>query len=276
MPTNFRDAGFFPKFLRSLSLCLLATSAASSQGALAADGRDPEAWHNRIAVYLWMAGLDGTTGNRLREGEIDASFSDILDNFEAGFMLDYRGMKGRWGVGLDLIYLNISPSPSVTGPNPAPIGPRTVSAQGDVDVKQWIVDFTGRYEIRTGLELLAGGRYVNLDVDADVSLPGPQQNRLKISDGESWVDPIIGAEYRGRFPNSDKWRYVLHGDIGGFGISSDLTWQLYGYVGYQPTNEWTIYGGYRHMKIDYEANNRASFFYDMAIAGPVLGVAYSF
>jgi hypothetical protein len=88
-------------------------------------------------------------------------------------MLDYRRKKVKWGVGLDLIYLNIGPSPTITGPNPGPAGPPTVSAEGDVDLKQWIVDFTGRYEVTPGFELLAGGRYVDLDVDATINLPGP-------------------------------------------------------------------------------------------------------
>ena len=37
-----------------------------------------------------------------------------------------------------------------------------------------------------------------------------------------------------------------------------------------------VYGGYRHMKIVYEADNLPNFFYDMAIGGPVLGVGYNF
>ena len=237
---------------------------------------DTGAWQNRIAVYFWGAGLDGTTGNRLQAGDIEASFSDILENFEAGFMLDYRGKKGKWGLGLDLIYLNLNPNPTISGPNPFPVGPPTISAGGDVSVKQWVVDFTGRYEVTSSLELLAGGRYVDLDIEAKLTLPDPAQSQLKISGKDSWVDPIIGAEYRGRFPNTEKWRYILHGDVGGFGVSSDLTWQLYGYVAYQPSSEWLVYGGYRHMEIDYEADNQAKFFYDMAFGGPVLGVGYNF
>lgn len=64
---------------------------------LAVDGEGNNEWQHRTAVYLWMAGLDGTTGNRIQAGDIEASFSDILNNFEAGFMLDYRGKKGKWG-----------------------------------------------------------------------------------------------------------------------------------------------------------------------------------
>lgn len=261
--------------VRGFALSFALTFAAFPHAVSAVDGDDRGTWQNRIGVYLWMAGLDGTSGNRLQAGEVEASFSDIMENLQAGFMLDYRGKKDKWGLGLDLIYLNINPNSTVRGPNPAPVGPPILSAESDVDIKQWIVDFTGRYEVTPNFELLAGGRYVDLDIDAKVAL-GPQQKQLEVSGKDSWVDPIIGGEYRGRFPNTEKWRYILHGDIGGFGVSSDLTWQLYGYVGYQPSREWSIYGGYRYMKIDYEADNRTNFFYDMAVGGPVLGVAYAF
>lgn len=59
-------------------------------------------------------------------------------------------------------------------------------------------------------------------------------------------------------------------------MNSDLTWQLFGYVGCRPTPKWLIYGGYRHLAIDYESDNQAEFFYDMEVGGPVLGAGYNF
>jgi len=233
-------------------------------------------WESRIAVYLWMAGMNGNTGNHLKSGSVDADFGDILDNLEAGFMANYRGKKGRWGMGLDVIYLNLGPDATVTGPNPSPIGPSILSASADVDVKQWIVDLTASYEALPGLDLLAGARYVDLDVKSKVELSVPAQKSLKISGSENWIDPIVGAEYRGRIAKSNKWHYILHGDIGGFGVGSDLTWQAYGYVGYQPAKQWHIYGGIRYLSIDYDSDNSRGFFYDTNIGGPVLGVGYSF
>ena len=64
----------------------------------------------------------------MQAGDVEASFNDIMENLEAGFMLDYRGQKDKWGVGLDLIYLNINPGATVRGPNPAPVGPPIVPA----------------------------------------------------------------------------------------------------------------------------------------------------
>ncbi len=222
-----------------------------------AESLDSDAWEHRLAVHLWGAGLDGKTGNKFAGSEIGVEFSDIMKNFEGGFMFDYRGKRGKWGVGIDGIYLNISPSPD--------------RPPADVDLKQWIVDATGRYEVDKGLELLAGARFVDIDVEAKLNLPVPTSD---IKGDESWVDPIFGAEYRGSF--HDKWPYLLHGDIGGFGVSSDLTWQLAGYVGYQPSERWIFYGGYRHLKIDYESDGSNKFFYDIAISGPLLGIGFNF
>ena len=231
-------------------------------------------WQHRFAVYLWGAGLDGDAGNKFSSGKVEASFSDILSNLEAGFMADYRGKKGRWAVNLDVVYLKISPNPEVKGANPLPIGPRQIDTNVDTDIKQWIVDLTGGYELTQGLDLIAGARYVNLDVDARVALPGDQQ--LRIGGSEDWLDPIVGFTYRGYFPNSSKWKYLTRGDIGGFGVGSDLTWQAYAYIGYQPTRNWTLFGGYRHLYFDYEANNDKEFFYKVAISGPALGASYQF
>jgi hypothetical protein len=36
---------------------------------------ESSAWHHRVAIYLWGAGLDGKTGNRLGSGDIDVDFS---------------------------------------------------------------------------------------------------------------------------------------------------------------------------------------------------------
>lgn len=151
------------------------------------------------------------------------------------------------------------------------ISPSADRPPADVDMKQWIVDATGRYEVAPGLELLAGARFVDLDVEAKLDAPLPIP---KIAGNESWTDPIVGAEYRGAF--GKKWRYLFRGDVGGFGVNSDLTWQLGGYVGYQPSERWIIYGGYRHLKIDYDSDGSNEFFYDMAVSGPLAGVGFSF
>lgn len=242
---------------------------------LAADGTmTTGGWQHRAAIYLWGAGLDGESGNKLSSGDIEASFSDILSNLSAGFMGNYRGKKDRYSVNLDVIYLGISPNPKVKGPNPLPVGPRQIDTKADSDVTKWIVDLTAGYEVLPGLEFLAGARYVNLDIQAKVDLPG--SNTLKVGGNEDWLDPIVGFHWAGYFPNSKKWRYSTRGDIGGFGVGSDLTWQAYGFIGYEPTRNWVLFAGYRHLYMDYDSGNDNGFFYDMAISGPMAGAGYQF
>lgn len=70
------------------------------------------------------------------------------------------------------------------------------------------------------------------------------QKGLKISRSENWADPIVGVEDLGRVSSSEKWQDIVHGDIGDFGVGFDLTWQAYGFVGYQPIKQRNFYVGY--------------------------------
>lgn len=70
---------------------------------------------------------------------------------------------------------------------------------------------------------------------------------------EDWWDPYVGI--RARFNLDKAWYFIGKADIGGFGISSQITWQGYIALGCQLTR--TIYAeaGYRYLYTDYEKNN---------------------
>lgn len=212
---------------------------------------------HRVSLYLWGAGMNGNIGNAAGGSPVDVSFGDILDNLEAGLMGNYRAKGDKWAFGLDYIYLNISPSSDVP---PA-----------SIDLKQSVLELSGGYEIHQGLELLAGIRYVDISMDATIKT---QPNPIPISGEDDWVDPIVGLDYRRAL--SDKWRFYGRGDIGGFGVNSDLTWQLAAYFGYMPSKSWNLYAGYRHLDFDYKSDNEEKFFYDIAISGPLVGAGYHF
>jgi len=85
-----------------------------------------------------------------------------------------------------------------------------------------------------------------------------------------WVDPIIAARARHNF--TEKFYALIYGDIGGFGVSSDLTWQAGGGFGWQ-ANEWLAFEIlYRHLSIDYQR----SVTFDADLSGLFLGAAISF
>ena len=64
-----------------------------------------------------------------------------------------------------------------------------------------------------------------------------------------------------------------HGDIGGFGASSHLTFQVYGGLGYQANDWFSAELGYRVMDVDYEDGG---FVYDMTVYGPTAGFRFRF
>lgn len=212
---------------------------------------------HRVSLYLWGAGMSGHMGNAIAGAPVDISFGDIMDNLEAGLMANYRLKGGKWAFNFDYIYLNITPSSDVPPAN--------------VDLKQSIVELSAGYEIQPELEVVAGIRYVDIDMNATVNItPTPPT----ITGADDWIDPIVGLDYRRAL--SDKWRFYGRADIGGFGIGSDLTWQLAGYFGYAPSENWNLYAGYRHLDFDYESDDDQKFFYDITVSGPLIGFGYHF
>jgi len=69
-----------------------------------------EPWQFQIAPYVWIAGLDGDVGvlPGVPPSSVDASFSDIVDNLDFGFMLAGEARKGRAGFLADILYTDIS------------------------------------------------------------------------------------------------------------------------------------------------------------------------
>jgi hypothetical protein len=93
----------------------------------------------------------------------------------------------------------------------------------------------------------------------------------KISANKQWVDPIIGV--RGQYNFNDKWYLAGNTDIGGFGVSSDLTWSVEAVLGYNFTRNVSAELGYRYLYTDYQDGG---FIFDMAQAGIYTGVNIRF
>jgi hypothetical protein len=104
-----------------------------------------------------------------------------------------------------------------------------------------------------------------LDTQVTNALP------TKGSDNKQWVDPIIGA--RAQYNFNDRWFVAGNADIGGFGVSSDITWSLEATVGYNFTRNVSAELGYRHLYTDY---SDGGFDYEMAQAGIYTGLNIRF
>lgn len=209
-------------------------------------------WNWTLTPYGWLAGLDGNTGVRRLVAPVDLSPSDVIEDLSFTAMIALDANNDQWGVAGDLFYVNLdSSTPTAAGPV-------------NSDVEQWIVSGVPYLRVasdeKATVDVGAGGRY--MDTDLDLATPAGKRSGSK-----NWIDPIVML--RTRYALAEKVFLTLSGDIGGFGVGSDLTWQLAGSVGYALTDKVDLLLGYRHLDVDYEDDG---FVYDIATSGFGVGV----
>jgi len=228
-------------------VCILALAPTSSA--------EEEEWKFTLSPYLWAAGLSGTSTLGPVEADVDASFSDILDMLEIGAMLDARLEKGRWALQSNLVWVDLE-SESTR---------RLTKTQ--IDAETWIVELDVHYQVTENLEVLAGVRYYDLSVDADLT----GLVTASASGDKDWIDPLVGAVLS--VPLTDRWSFTTRGDIGGFEVGSDLAWQLWGVFDYRFGESNSLVLGWRHLDWDYDESR---FGLDTYMTGPVAGIRFRF
>ena len=231
----------------------------SVQNAPAAD----DGWEFTLSPYAWAAGLNGSVGIGNVVSEVDLSFGDILENLDIGAMLHFEARKGRWAFLFDGFWLKLDADADTPGP---------LFSGANVEVEELRLAALVSYRVLEGsttLDLLAGASYFSIDTELNL-LPG-QVSAASLSQSEDWVDPVIGFHLR--HEHCERWFTMLRGEVGGFDLGSDLTWQVMGGVGYRVGESSDVFFGYRHLKIDYSENN---FTYDTETSSFILGMNFFF
>ena len=225
-------------------------------------------WHFAVVPYFWAAGIDGTVSVKgLAEVPVHKSFSDVLSDFDIGFLGHFEGRKNRWGFGLDLMYLNLGAPVAADAPILGPLG---ISA----DVRQLMTEGLAFYRVANGgnkdnpshLDLLAGARYFGTSARLETDVLETEKQDLK------WVDALVGLRFR--VPLGSRLSLLGRGDVAGFG--SKFSWNLEGDLAVKLSERWGLGAGWRHLDIDYdkgEGSDRKAF--DVAFDGPRTWVAYS-
>jgi hypothetical protein len=244
-----------------LESAVVARTEVTPEGIGAAPTQAPsDGWVHSVALYLLAAGLDGTVTAKGVEAEIDASFSDILEDLEMGAMVAYRGESERYALTLDTIYMGLGAQ--------GDIGPSTA----EVDVDELVVELDWCWRIDPMTDLFVGARYWGISTDLALSGPGPGAS---VNADEEWIDPLIGARHT--LPLAEDWSLTLRGDIGGFGVGSDFSWQAVARVNWQMTQSSLLAFGYRAVAVDYEdGSGTDEFRYDVTTSGFLAGFAFTF
>ncbi|MCB1071216.1 MAG: DUF481 domain-containing protein, partial [Kiritimatiellae bacterium] len=192
-------------------------------------------WNFTLTPYAWMAGLEGDIGVGGVVAPVDESFSDILDNLELALMVGAEARNGAWGLFADGMYLDLEDSE------------QTAIGKVTVGVQQWLVTAGGLYRMAEDdtliLDVGAGIRYLDTKLDLNSPAGGAGSS-------DNWIDPLLLSRLRYRV--SDKVFLTFAADLGGFGVASDLVWQLTANVGYNLTDSTALLLGYRYLDIDYE------------------------
>ena len=260
------------------SAAVLAATFLGCEGGLAADLPVPAEtveivqpsveprWSFTIAPYLWGAGISGDVASfGLPTVDIDASFSDIFDNLDFGAMFVSELRYGRFGIVTDLVYVKLS----LEEDTPLGISANSVT----LDAETLAFTLAGEYRVLEApagsLDILAGARVWH--VDTDLSFRGGLLNGIGDNDGDTWVDPLVGA--KGRFNVTPRIYLTGWAMAGGFGASSDFMWDLLGGAGYQFNRNISAVLGYRGMGVDYENDG---FVFDVIEHGPVIGAVFRF
>jgi opacity protein-like surface antigen len=123
----------------------------------------------------------------------------------------------------------------------------------------------------TRLDTYAGARVNWMETDVDINGKGPFGKSFSESGDKTWVDPIIG--FRVHHDLNEKWFVRALADIGGFGVSSDITWQGMASLGYRVTDNASVGLGYRGIGTDYTSGTTT---YDVISHGLLLGFEYKF
>jgi hypothetical protein len=225
-------------------------------------------WKNTAVIYGMGAAIDGDAQIGELKVPVDVSISELFDALEFGAMAAYRGENGTWSVTIDATYMALG------GTSKSDRG----LVKGDLSVDQATLMATLGRRWTEHLEALVSLAYFDLSNGLKLTLKNPlngEVTRRSASRDASWVDPLVGLQYN--VPISNAWRFNLRGDVGGFGIGSDLSYQILANVRWQAGDTFGVIMGYRVIGFDYEDGHGQHYqHYDLVEQGPLVGVTISF
>ena len=222
-------------------------------------------WSITLSPYIWFSGLGGEVTGPHGGESFSADFGDIFGTMKLSFMGLAEARRGKFSLLTDIMYLNLQQGVPVPGLGAYSGGrARTqsveVSAIGLYTVTE---GSTGRVELGGGIR----GWWFDTELKLDPgALPGKTQNA-----STAWVDPVIAA--RGVLRLNDRLSLTAYGDVGGFGVGSEFTWQTFATLDYKVAENATVSAGFRYIHIDYQ-KGRNDISLDMA--GPIIGASIRF
>lgn len=193
--------------------------------ATAASARE---WTGRVTLYGWppAAELDTTIdrpGGAV-SGGASSGIDDILDALNFAAFATVEARRGRLGLIGDVVYTDLGVDETGLGGVRRDLDLKLFMGTGAVAWRAWD-------DGRGFLDLLGGGRVVSADMG--VSRSGAVVS-ASASRTETYAEPLVGL--RAGYAVTDRLALTALGDVGAFGVGSDLKWELFGGVSYAFTD----------------------------------------
>lgn len=241
--------------------------------ALAAEPGDPSlrnepGWQIYSPIYVWAAGVKGTTATLpgVPAGDVDMSFSDSLSSLkdlDGALVATVFARKDRLLAVVDLNWMRLSPTQSV------PFDGDTVEL-GFFSETVTLMGTVG-YRLVAGPELsidaFGGAKlwYMNNSVSVDPAVVTPD----KVGRRETWVDGVVGGQVK--YSLTDDFFVDALGFVGAGG--SRFYGDIYAGGTYRINPKWDVFAGYRALRVK---RKNDGFLYDITQQGPLFGVAARF
>ncbi|HXC99278.1 MAG TPA: hypothetical protein VN048_08045 [Verrucomicrobiae bacterium] len=216
-------------------------------------GAETSPWTFDASLYGLAAGMSGNVIVKGIPSDVNVGFDEVWNHLKFGAMGTARVGYDHWALSSDVVYMDLG----------ATKGAFTAG------VEQWMVQPALEYNFCQYFDAYAGARYNSIQL----TMTGPLG--VNPSGTEAWWDPVIGS--RIRLPVAGKLSFNVSGDIGGFGVGSELTWQAFPFFSFQFTKMASMQLGYRFLYTDYSTGSGFNQFkYDILTCGPQIGFAVHF
>jgi hypothetical protein len=288
----------------------------ASQGVFAADlgsgspgERDGSAllaspWTVTVTPYAWLPFLQGDVTVKGRTGSLYTNPAEVLEHLERMPWMSYiEARNGPLALYNDIFYAKLGVSISRT----RTFDSATIDATLGADFSEGVIEAGAAYQIAkwwsgtggslkdgyaferyTAIDLLAGARYWQQNLNVNLSLMGTLETTGLVVSGNraiarsgvvDWVDPLIGFRVRQLLAPGQE--LMFRADVGGFDVGSQFSWNVIAAYNFNicVSNGVTYTGmlGYRALSVDYaQGSGFNKYQYDVVQHGPVMGISVKF
>lgn len=218
-------------------------------------------WSGQVTIYGWGAGIGGdfTPFAGGPTVEFDKSLGEVLEDLDAAIFATALARKGDVVLLTDFSYTKSSKDGLV---------PPGIPAAGKVAIRSLSMLGGKRFQASdaTTIDVLGGARVWSLDGRVDVPLAG-----VALAPEDTFIDPVTAIRLNSQI--APRLSLLAYGDVGGFGIGSDLTWQGVATLNYRAGKSLYLSAGYRHLYLDRPSGGLR---FEGYLSGPLAGATLTF